>query len=86
MADVSGKLHDENPRSSLTQATRLWKASGLAEEAFVQRLYEARSITRQQGTVKKPAAEGGGLVNRMPYFFAVLHDLLGMKHLHGDRR
>lgn len=79
MADVAGKLHDEHPPSSLTRATRLWKASGLAEEAFVQRLYEARSITRQQGNVKKPAAGGYGTINRMPYFFAVLEDLLGLK-------
>ena len=83
MADVSAKLHDEQPHSSLTRATRLWKTSGLAEEAFVQRLYEARSIARQQGNVKKPAAAGHGTINRMPYFFAVVEDLLGLKEGRG---
>ncbi len=50
MGDISGRLHDDNPRSSLTRATRLWKVSGLPEERFVQEvLYPARSRTQQQG-------------------------------------
>ena len=81
MADISAKLHDDNPRSSLTRAVKLWKASGLPEDKFVQRLYEARSVTQQQGSVRgKPAKEDAQLTNRMPYFFAVVEDLLGLKH------
>ncbi len=80
MADISAKLHDDTPRSSLTRATKLWKGSGLPEDKFVQRLYEARSITSQQGSVRgKPASTDKHLVNRMPYFFAVLEDLLGQR-------
>ena len=80
MADLSQKLHDDNPRSSVTQATRLWKASGLPEDKFVHRLHEARSITQQQGSVKgKPAKDDRQLTNRMPYFFAVVEDLVGLK-------
>ncbi len=80
MADLSQKLHDDNPRSSVSQATRLWKASGLPEDKFVHRLHEARSITQQQGSVQgKPAKEDRQLVNRMPYFFAVVEDLLGLR-------
>ena len=80
MADVSSRLHDEQPRSSLTLATRLWKASGLSEERFVHDvLYPARSRTQAQGNVKKRATDGYGTINRMPYFFAVVRDLLGMK-------
>ena len=84
--DVSTKLHDENPHSSLTRATRLWQASGLAEPDFVQRLYEARSITQQQGNVKKRATDGYGTINRMPYFFSVVEDLLGLRDAPGDER
>ena len=80
MADLSQKLHDDNPRSSVSQATRLWRASGLPEDKFVHRLHEARSITQQQGSVKgKPAKDDRQLVNRMPYFFAVVEDLVGLK-------
>ena len=78
MGDISGRLHDDNPRSSLTRATRLWKTSGLAEERFVQEaLYPARSRTQQQGGVTKRASAGDGTINRVPYFFAVVEDLLG---------
>ena len=56
--------------------------SGLSEAAFVGRLYEARSITKQRGDIQKRASgEAGewGMRNRMPYYFAVVRDLLGMK-------
>lgn len=79
MADISAKLHDENARSSLSRAAKLWKGSGLPEDKFVQRLHEASTITRQQGGVAKRSAQNKHLVNRMPYFFAVVEDLLGLK-------
>ena len=80
LEDISAKLHDDNPRSSLTRATKLWKASGLPEDKFVHRLHEAKSVTRQQGSVRgKPAKDDRQLTNRMPYFFAVVEDLLGLK-------
>ena len=78
MADISSRLHDESPRSSLTRATRLYRASGMAEVDFVhQVLYPARSTAQAQSNVKKRA--GGGLINRVPYFFAVAEDLLGLR-------
>ena len=78
----SDELHDtEHVPSNTGQAARLWKASGLPEDAFCQRMYEARSRAKQAGNIEKPAnGEAGryGLRNRMPYFFACLRDLLGM--------
>ena len=81
IADITTWLHDDpkNTRSNTTRAVRLWKASGLPEDKFVQRLYEARSITKQQGNVKKRATNGHGTINRVPYFFAVVEDLLGLR-------
>jgi hypothetical protein len=60
---------------------RLYRASGLPEESFVARLYEARSITKDRGNISKQANGGGlpGLRNKMPYYFAVLTDLLGLR-------
>ena len=85
MGDISGRLHDDTPRSSLTRATRLWKASGLPEERFVQEvLYPARSRTQQQGGVTKRASAGDGTINRIPYFFAVVEDVLGLKDAAAD--
>ena len=80
---ISGEFHDgDHLPSNIGQAARLWKASGLSEAAFVSRLFEARSITKQRGDIKKRASgEAGewGMRNRMPYYFAVVRDLLGMK-------
>lgn len=78
MEDISFKLHDGAPRSSLTRAVRLYRSSGLDEAVFVQEvLYKARSIARQQGNVTK----------RMAYFFAVVEDLLGMREPnHGSEK
>ena len=88
ITDFSAQLHDdEHTPANITRATRLWRASGMTEQQFVQDvLYPARSITRQQGGVTKRAATGGGLINRMPYFFSVVEDLLGMKDAPGDER
>lgn len=81
MTEFSVWLHDEeHTRANITRATRLWKASGMAEERFVvDVLYQARSLTQQQGGVKKRATDGYGAINRMPYFFAVVEDLLGLR-------
>lgn len=84
--ELTHKLHDDpkNVRSNITRTARLWKASGLSDDAFYHRLHEAKSVTQQQGGVKKPATDGYGTLNRMPYFFAVVEDLLGLKDPPGD--
>lgn len=78
----SNEFHDiEHVPSNTGQAARLWKVSSLPEDAFCQRMYEARSITRQRGDIQKRASGDAGrygLRNRMPYFFTVLRDVLGL--------
>ena len=57
-------------------------AVGHPEAAFCQILGEARLVTKQQGNIHKRAGgEAGqmGLRNRMPFFFVVARDLLGLK-------
>ncbi len=60
-----------NLRSNLTHVLRIIQKSGKKTENFTSYLYEARSITKQQGSVKK----------KMPYFFSVLKDISGVKNL-----
>jgi hypothetical protein len=83
LEQISGEFHDdEHVRSNIGQAARLWKASRLDEGVFLDRLFEARSVTKQQGGIEKRASgEAGewGMRNKMPYFFVVLRDRLGMK-------
>ena len=81
MTDLSFKLNDtEHTRSNITHAMNLLRTTGVDEDALVGKLYEAASITRQQGNVKKRAGPGNvGIINRAPYFWAVVEDLLGLK-------
>lgn len=77
----SEELHDEDHiPQNLGQAGRLWKASGWSEIALGQALTEAKAITLKRD-IKKRASVGGeyGTRNKMPYFFKVLRDLLGLK-------
>jgi len=77
----SEELHDdEHIPQNLGQAGRLWKASGWGEASFGQALTEAKEITLRRD-IKKRATVGGeiGARNKMPYYFTVLRDLLGMK-------
>jgi hypothetical protein len=86
--EITLRLNDDpsHVRSNTTRATKLWKYSGLPEDKFVTSvLYQARSLAQQQGHVTKRAAAGaGGPINRVPYFFAVVEDLLGLKDRAGD--
>jgi phage replication O-like protein O len=78
----SDELHDsEHLPQNVGQAARLWKASGLSESAFCQLMGEARAVTKQYNVKKRAPGQAGelGLRNKMPYFFKVLRDLLGMK-------
>ena len=81
----SQELHDdEHIAQNLGQAGRLWKASGRSEASFRQALAEAREITLRRD-IKKRATIGGeiGARNKMPYYFKVLRDVLGMKESQG---
>lgn len=74
--DFSNELNDpDHKQSNATQALRLWQASELSEQEFVQLVYEAKQLTRlYQG-------KNGlrGIENKMAYFFSVLRDLCGLR-------
>lgn len=64
--EISSEFNERrNFRSNLTHVARIYQTSGKSPEQFVSYLYEARSITKQQGSVRK----------KMPYFFSVLGDI-----------
>ena len=77
----SEELHDsDHVPQNLGQAGRLWEQSGWSEDSFGQALTEAKTITLKSN-VKKRARIGGelGARNKMPFYFTVLRDILGMK-------
>lgn len=76
IAEISSEFGDTlHLRSNVSQARHLLVRTGLPEEVFVVRLYEARAITRDQSKVQ---GSGSAPRRRMPYMFAVLLDLLGL--------
>jgi hypothetical protein len=77
----SEELHDpEHVPQNLGQAGRLWEQSGWSEASFGQALTEAKAITLRSN-VRKRARVGGelGARNKMPFYFTVLRDILGVK-------
>ena len=68
--DYSRELGDANPASNVTQALRMWQASGLDEESFVGALRTAKLTVRK--------AQAHGVVNKGAYWFRVLSDQLAL--------
>lgn len=68
--EVSNEFNDsKNRRSNETRVLHMFTQSQKNENSFASLLFEAKSITKQQGSVK----------NRITYFFSVLEDLAGLK-------
>jgi hypothetical protein len=82
--DFALELGDQAPlRSTITRAVHLYEASGLSISEFIGRLHAARSIVKEySGNVRKgrvDASHGWKPANKVPYFFAVLEDQLGLR-------
>lgn len=78
-----GEFSDEaTPEQSAGRAFKLWRKSGLDVEEFIDIMQEARKKTKvYTGSIKKKSSKATGTFtkNKMPYFFSVLEDLLGLK-------
>jgi hypothetical protein len=74
---------DEAPLSStVTQAVHLYEESGLTIDGFIQQLQQAhRETLRRSSSIHKRRTNGqpGPAKNKMPFYFAVLRDYLGLK-------
>ena len=84
--DFSVELGDPtHTRSNRTQIHNLWHKSALPEKDFAQVMYEARKLTKQFAIIRPGEKEPpmGQTRNRMPYFFTVLRDLLGLSKKNG---
>lgn len=68
--EISKEFGERNSRSNLTHVSRIYQIAGKSSQRFTAYLYEAKSITKQQGSVKK----------KMPYFFKVLEDIAGLQN------
>jgi len=76
MRSAAVELRDNDVEASVATAVRLWWTSRLRGRRFAQLVHRARDVTRQRislGVVQRGAAGGR---NGMPYFFAILRDLV----------
>jgi hypothetical protein len=67
---------DNDVEASVTTAVRLWWASHLRGRRFAQLVYQARDVTRQRISLGVVERGEPGRRGAMPYFFAVLRDLV----------
>ncbi len=86
MGDFSREFHDEEATpSNITRAAHLFERADIDADAFIEQMYEARKITKGRANIQKYTKKGknpawpDGFPNRMPYFFSVLEDRLGLK-------
>lgn len=80
--DYTRLFHDgDHERPNRSRALRLWAETDLTEQQFVDLMHQARKITQARGNIARDATDGSpvGTKNRMPYYFSVLEDLLGMQ-------
>ncbi len=76
IADLSSEFGDDAPASSLTRARSLGCTAGVPPARLLQLLDEAAARTRARQAHIVKRRRDGLAVNGMPYFFAVLTDLL----------
>jgi hypothetical protein len=67
--------------TSTSRAVNLYRQAGVSLDTFLGRLYEARSIVKDRSASIRKQVDGDGwpAKNKMPYFFSVVEDLLGLR-------
>jgi hypothetical protein len=82
---LSDELHDlSHAEGNIGQAHNLFLYTGAEERRFRDRLIEAKRLTLKYDIEKRAEGEAGevfGQRNKMPYFFKVLRDVLGLKDI-----
>ena len=83
LADFCPELGDEAPlAASVTRALNTFAAAGVHPARWGDALYRARAITQEhtgQITKRSGTAAGARRKNKMPYFFSVLEQLVGLR-------
>ncbi len=69
-------FRDNDVESSVTTAVRLWWTSRMRGRRFAQLVWHARDVTQQRISLSVIQKGEPGQREAMPYFFAVLRDLV----------
>jgi DNA-binding PadR family transcriptional regulator len=84
LEDFARELGDEAPLSStITRTLNIFKAAGVPPSQWSDRLYQARGLTQEHtAQIRRRASDGHSGIrqkNKMPYFFGVLEQLVGLR-------
>lgn len=84
LSDFASELGDEAPLSStITRALTIFRAANAPPEQWSDLLYQARGRTQEHAAgIRKTAVNTGSGIrrkNKMPYFFATLEQLAGLR-------
>ena len=78
IADISVQLGDgRHLASNITHARRLHRVSNIDISSFTNKMYEAHAITKDR-------LRDGGIGKPMAFYFAVAHDVLGLRKAVGE--
>ena len=78
VTDLSHELHDPSHiEQNIGQAARLWARTGCEDQRFSSKWTQARRETLKR-KIDKPSKDHPGMINKMPYFYKVLRDMLGV--------
>ena len=77
---------ENDVEASVTRVVRLWWTSRLRGRRFAQLVYQARDVTRQRVSLGVVQRGEPGRREAMPYFFAVLRDLVDQERSAPGRR
>src|SRR5260370_42202074 len=73
------RFRDDDPDQSVRTATRLWWGSGMRGRRFIQLVREASRRTSERVSVGSVQRGAPGRREAMPYFFAILRDLVAQE-------
>ena len=84
LTDFARELGDEAPlAATITRTLNIFTAAGVPPEQWSDLLYQARGLTQEHtAQIRKLAGDGGDGIrrkNKMPYFFATLEQLVGLR-------
>jgi hypothetical protein len=74
--NAAAAFRDNDVEASVTTAVRLWWTSRLRGRRFARLVYEARDVTQKRISLGIVGQGEPGRREAMPYFFAVLRDLV----------
>ena len=83
VSSAANRFWDDDPNRSVRAAIRLWWGSRLRGRRFVQLVQEATSRTSERVSLGAVKQGDPGRREAMPYFFAILRDLVAQEQRGG---